>query len=102
MLFRQDLPGFGEPASGHWDGFQRINTATKSGGIVGVFKHNAMENERTIMVKLLDPGQTYVVKKAVTGQIITSMTGEELQCKGFRLTLNEPYDATLLEVTREN
>jgi alpha-galactosidase len=29
MSYRQDLPGFGEPKEGLWDGFQRINTDTK-------------------------------------------------------------------------
>ncbi len=38
MMYRQDLAGFGEPQEGQWDGFQRINTDTKSGGIVGVFR----------------------------------------------------------------
>ncbi|WP_332367596.1 hypothetical protein [Spirosoma telluris] len=35
MSYRQDLAGFGEPMDGMWDGFQRINTETKKGGIVG-------------------------------------------------------------------
>lgn len=102
MLFRQDLPGFGEPAPGQWDGFQRINTTTKSGGIVGVFKQHAMENQRTITVKQLDPEQVYVVREAVTNQVIAILNGEELQNKGFKLTLNDLFDAALFEITREN
>ncbi len=29
MSYRQDLPGFGEPMEGMWDGFQRMNTDLK-------------------------------------------------------------------------
>lgn len=36
MSYRQDLANFGEPMEGHWDGYQRINFDTKSGGIIGV------------------------------------------------------------------
>ena len=43
MSFRQDLPGFGEPMEGMWDGFQRINTETKDGGIIGIFRHGSVE-----------------------------------------------------------
>ena len=28
MSFRQDLKGYGEPAEGNWDGYQRINSET--------------------------------------------------------------------------
>lgn len=38
MTYRQNLSGFERPQDGFWDGFQRINTDTKSGGIVGIFK----------------------------------------------------------------
>ena len=55
MSFRQDLYGFGEPMEGHWDSFQRINTDTKSGGIVGVFRHGSADTKRRIVVKYLDP-----------------------------------------------
>ncbi len=41
MSYRQDLAGFGEPMDGRWDGFQRINTDSKQGGIIGVFRHGA-------------------------------------------------------------
>lgn len=36
MTFREDLANFGVPVEGHWDGYQRINSDTKSGGIIGV------------------------------------------------------------------
>ncbi|MEZ0484380.1 hypothetical protein ACAW87_07490 [Fibrella sp. GW2-5] len=48
MTYRQDLPGFGEPMEGMWDGFQRINTETKKGGIIGVFRHKAIETKRQV------------------------------------------------------
>ncbi len=59
MNFRQDLPGFGEPMEGMWDGFQRINTETKSGGIIGIFRHGSVETKRIVTVKYLDPEKTY-------------------------------------------
>ena len=31
MSYRKDLPGFGEPQDGFWDGWQRLNTDTKKG-----------------------------------------------------------------------
>ncbi|MCF6357393.1 MAG: alpha-galactosidase, partial [Draconibacterium sp.] len=67
MLFRQDLPGFGEPANGSWDGFQRINTETKSGGIIGVFKQFAKDNERWVTINYLDSEKNYQVMLAATG-----------------------------------
>jgi alpha-galactosidase len=99
MLYRQDLQGFGEPANGQWDGFQRINTDMKNGGIVGIFRQNAMEKERTVTVKMLNPDQIYEVKEAVTNRIIATMNGKELQTKGFRLVLDQAYDSALLEVS---
>ncbi|HLG40105.1 MAG TPA: glycoside hydrolase family 36 protein, partial [Chitinophagaceae bacterium] len=50
MSYRQDLPGFGEPKEGMWDGFQRINTETKKGGIAGVFRQGSMETKRLVTV----------------------------------------------------
>ena len=102
MLYRQDLQGFGEPTDGQWDGFQRINTDSKSGGIIGVFRQNAMETERTVTVKMLDPKQVYEVKEAVSNRIIATMNGKELQTKGFKLTLNTKYDSALFEVSAKN
>ena len=59
MLFRQDLAGFGEPALGHWDGFQRINDETQSGGILGVFRAGAAEEQRQVVITgLLPPAAT--------------------------------------------
>ncbi len=54
MSYRQDLPGFGEPMEGMWDGFQRINTDTKNGGIIGIFRHGAQDTKRIVRVKDLN------------------------------------------------
>ena len=62
MSYRQDLPGFGEPMEGMWDGFQRINTETKRGGIIGVFRQGSVETKRIVTIKYLDPDKTYQVK----------------------------------------
>ena len=63
MSYRQDLPGFGEPMEGMWDGFQRINTDSKQGGIIGVFRHGAAETKRQVTVTASRPGE------AIPGQI---------------------------------
>ncbi|WP_052087742.1 glycoside hydrolase family 36 protein [Paenibacillus wynnii] len=97
MNYRQDLPGFGEPMEGSWDGFQRINTETQSGGIIGVFRHGAIETTRTITVHYLQPLKTYAVK-SMHNQIIVTLTGDELRTKGFELALNEAYSGELFEI----
>ncbi len=97
MSFRQDLPGYGEPTDGHWDGFQRINTDTKNGGIIGVFRQGAIENERIITVKYLEPAKNYEIK-TIDGKVLAKMTGEDLRIKGFKLTLDELYSGELLEI----
>lgn len=100
MSYRQDLHGFGEPTEGHWDGFQRINTDTKTGGIVGVFRHGAKEPKRTITINYLDPAKTYQVK-SMNGEIIASLTGTELEQKGFEITLNGLYSGELFEIEKK-
>jgi len=102
MLFRQDLPGFGEPAHGSWDGFQRINTATESGGIIGVFKQFASNNERWVTINYLDPNNQYEVKLAPTGEVIQSASGKELRDKGFKVVFNEDFQGELYEITNVN
>ncbi|MBT6004339.1 MAG: alpha-galactosidase, partial [Prolixibacteraceae bacterium] len=99
MLYRQDLPGFDEPAHGSWDGFQRINTDTKSGGIVGVFKQFSKVDEQWVTVNYLDPGKNYVVVHSSTGRIVLKTTGEELQNKGFKVVFEEEFQGELYEVT---
>jgi alpha-galactosidase len=98
MSFRQDLPGFGEPAEGMWDGFQRINTETGSGGMVGVFRQNAAEAERLVTISYLKPDRRYRVHEALTGKLLLTATGADLAKKGFKVRLSEPYDGKLFEV----
>jgi len=97
MNFRQDLPGFGEPMEGMWDGFQRINTETKSGGIIGIFRHGSVETKRIVTVKYLDPEKTYEVKE-INGKVVTSLTGNELNEKGFIVELLGLYSGDLYEI----
>ena len=98
MSFRQDLPGFGEPMEGMWDGFQRINTETKDGGIIGVFRHGAVDSKRIVTVNWLDPLKTYQVK-SMDGNVIATLTGRELIEKGFELTLQGLYSGDLFEIS---
>ncbi len=97
MTYRQDLPGFGEPMEGMWDGFERINTETKSGGIIGVFRQGAVEGRRLVTVNYLEPSKVYDVKK-MDGQVITTLSGKELRDKGFEVKLDKLYDGALFEV----
>ena len=99
MLFRQDLPGFGEPQHGCWDGFQRINTGTKSGGIIGVFKQFSAVDEQWVTMKYLDDEREYLVKLAPSGQVVTSGTGKELREKGFKVVFEKDVEGELYEVT---
>ncbi|TAL64605.1 MAG: glycosyl hydrolase, partial [Bacteroidetes bacterium] len=98
MSFRQDLPGFGEPAEGMWDGFQRINTETKDGGIIGIFRHGAVEKKRLVTVNWLDAGKTYQVK-LMNGEVAATLTGSELKTKGFVANLEERYSGDLFEIS---
>ena len=97
MSFRQDLPGFGEPLEGRWDGFQRLNTDTKNGGIIGVFRQGALESQRTVGVNYLDPLRTYEVK-TMAGKVISIATGKDLETKGFTVTLTAHYGGELFEI----
>ncbi|MBC7828322.1 MAG: alpha-galactosidase [Chitinophagaceae bacterium] len=98
MSFRQDLPGFGEPKQGMWDGFQRVNTETKTGGIIGVFRHGAVSTKQQVTVNYLDPGKLYQVKE-MQGKIITVQLGKDLKDRGFEILLNREYDGVLLEIS---
>lgn len=95
MSYRQDLPGFGEPMEGMWDGFQRINTDTKSGGIIGVFRHGAKESKRLVTVNYLNSTKTYDVK-TMKGEIIFSGPGNDLS---FEVTIDKLFDGTLFEIS---
>ncbi|HSF53965.1 MAG TPA: glycoside hydrolase family 36 protein [Algoriphagus sp.] len=97
MSFRQDLYGFGEPMEGQWDGFQRINTETKSGGIVGVFRHGSVDSKRRVLVKYLDPNAEYQIL-TLEGKTISSMKGADLATRGFEIELLKEYEGELLEI----
>jgi alpha-galactosidase len=101
MSFRQDLPGFGEPQEGRWDGFQRINTETKTGGIIAVFRHGSVENTRTITINYLDPESMYKVK-TMDGKEIASKSGKELKSGGIEITISEMYGGELFEINEIN
>jgi alpha-galactosidase len=96
--YRQDLPGYGEPTEGAWDGFARINTETKSGGLVGIFRQGAAEESRMITLPYLDNSTIYVVEQAPSGKVIAKMTGAELEQKGFQVTLKDRYHGMLYEI----
>jgi alpha-galactosidase len=100
MSYRQDLAGFGEPKEGMWDGFQRINTETKAGGVIGVFRHGAVETKRLVTVNFLQPDKIYKVKR-IDGSIITTLSGNDLKTKGFEAVLNKLYDGELFEISSE-
>ena len=102
MSFRQDLPGFGEPAVGFWDGFARINVDTKSGGIVGVFRENAAESSRTVTVRDLDPESKYGIYQGPGRKKVATLTGKELEEKGFVVHLEKRKDGELFEITNES
>lgn len=97
MSFRQDLYGFGEPQEGCWDGFQRINTDTFSGGIIGIFRHGAKDNMRNVYISYLDPEKTYRIT-TMDGKTVAQMKGDELASKGFAVTLTDLYSGELFEV----
>ncbi|MGV8095226.1 MAG: glycoside hydrolase family 36 protein [Mangrovibacterium sp.] len=102
MSFRQDLSGFGEPAEGSWDGFQRVNSDTHSGGVVGIFRQGAKENKRQVTIQWLDEDSGYRILKAPEGKEIGRMTGKELAEKGFEVNLTKEYDGALFEISRND
>jgi alpha-galactosidase len=100
MSYRQDLPGFGEPIEGMWDGFQRINMETKKGGIVGVFRHGSMETKRLVTINYLDPEKMYMVKR-MNGDIVVTAAGAALRTKGFMVDLDKMYDGEFFEIRQQ-
>jgi alpha-galactosidase len=100
-MFRQDLPGFGEPREGGWDGFARLNTETLKGGLIGIFRQGARENSRIVYLDHLEPKTIYRVKPADGNKIIARKTGKELKESGFEVKFNKAYDGSLFSVEPE-
>lgn len=100
MSFRQDLSGFGEPIEGSWDGFQRINSDSFSGGIIGIFKQGSTDDRRRVSVQLLDPAIEYRILSAPEGMEIGRMTGKELAEKGFEVKFDKEYAGALFEICK--
>lgn len=98
MMYRQDLRGYGEPQEGNWDGFQRINTDTGSGGIAGVFRQGSVENQRIVTIYGLKDDKKYFVTQGPDGEKIALMTGKDLNDVGFKFILNNKYDGALFEI----
>jgi alpha-galactosidase len=98
MSYRQDLPGYGEPTEGMWDGFQRINTEVKNGGIVGIFRQGSVESNRIVTVNYLKGDKSYNVK-TIDGNIIATLTGKEILENGFTVTLTGKYSGELFEIS---
>jgi alpha-galactosidase len=99
MSYRKDLPSFGEPAEGMWDGWMRINTLTKSGGVIGVFRQGAPEAKRTVTVEDLDPVKQYSVRLAPEGKEVIKAAGKDLMERGFEVTIPESVDGNIYEIT---
>ena len=99
MSFRQDLPGFGEPAAGSWDGWSRINTGLKNGGIIGVFRQGAKEKSRTVIVSNLDPEKNYEVLLAPEGKKVATLSGKQLSSEGFNVTFATEFDGSVFEIS---
>jgi len=99
LLYRQDLPGFDEPANGGWDGFARINTDTRSGGIIGVFRQGAEEADHLVTIPGLNPKERYSVLTPDKDIVLTA-SGAYLANKGFRVSFANLYDGILFEIRR--
>ena len=98
MSYRRDLPGFGEPREGAWDGWMRINNDTNKGGIIGIFRHGALEESRQVVVKGLSPEREYVVRQAPGSKEIHQASGAELMHEGFRVGIPGQYDGKIFEI----
>jgi alpha-galactosidase len=102
MSYRRDLPGFGEPCEGAWDGWMRINNDSREGGIIGVFRQGALEKRRQVFVKGIEPDQVYQVKLAPYGEEIHRATGRELMEDGFPVEISGQYDGKIFEIGVES
>ncbi len=100
MVFRQDLPCFGEPMEGHWDGWARINTDSGAGGIIGVFRQGAIEQSSMVTIDWLDPEAEYKIIRARSGEKVVVMTGKQLKNEGFKVQMEKEYQGKLFEVRK--
>jgi alpha-galactosidase len=100
LMYRQDLAGYGEPMEGAWGGFQRINTNTKSRGIVGVFRQGAKESRRLVFVEGLKSDATYEVRRAPEGTLVVKLTGKALAEEGFPVEFEKLYDGADFEIAQ--
>jgi alpha-galactosidase len=98
MSFRRDLPGFGEPREGSWDGWMRVNNDTQEGGITGVFRQGAAESTRRVCLKGLDPDRMYQVNLAPGGETLLKAAGHELMSTGFEVNIPENYGGRIFEI----
>ena len=99
MHYHQDLPSFTEPVEGGWDAWARINTDTKAGGIIGIFKQGSLDDVRTVSVPGLEKDKIYSVRLAPSATEFARMTGRELEEKGIRVELKSRYDSRIFEIT---
>lgn len=97
-LYRQDLPSFGEPTEGSWDAWSRLNTDTKKGGIIGIFRQGSLDDQRTVSVPGLLPNKQYLVKQAPLGEKVVQLSGKDLEAIGFKVKLPKKYDSRLFEI----
>jgi len=100
QMFRQDLPSFGEPTEGGWDAWSRINTDTKAGGIIGVFRQGSLDNERSVSIPGLEKNSVYKVNFAPKGEEVIKLTGKELDEIGFRVKMENLYDSKVFEIQK--
>jgi len=98
MSFRRDLPGFGEPREGAWDGWMRLNRDTREGGVIGVFRQGAKEPVRRVFLEDLHPDRNYHVRLAPDHREILKASGRELMEEGFRVAIPELYDGRIYEI----
>ncbi len=101
MSFRRDLPGFGEPREGAWDGWQRVNHRTGSGGVVGVFRQGGHETARQVVVSDLLAAGNYVVREAPGGAPVATGTGTALMETGFGVEIPETYGGRVYEIVEQ-
>ena len=101
LSFREDVPGFGEPAEGRWDAFARLNRDSGSGGIVGVFRQGAAESRRLVTIPGLDEAATYLVRRAPDGAEVARLEGRALGAEGFAVELPDLHSGALFDLARE-